>query len=317
MGALVVSTQVVGRIDAGWAQGRDQSTMSDSQDQLNAARLRAILVQHSFVSEIIYQPRLGSTNDLAKAQATAGALEGLLVITEEQTCGRGRMARRWWAPAGSALLTSLLFRPAASPHESGQARHRRDNAGHWQVVQQLVMLCALAAADAITELTSLIVDLKWPNDLMVGGRKLAGLLAESTFKGDQLEAVVVGMGVNVNTDFTNAPPFIAPATSLRLELGQPVDRFSLLMAFLDGIARRYAQFKEGHSPYDEWASRLATLGQQVTARLGKQTAAEPGEPFQYLSGVAQGVDVDGALLLCTADGIVHRLLAADVSLREP
>jgi BirA family biotin operon repressor/biotin-[acetyl-CoA-carboxylase] ligase len=291
--------------------------MSESQDQLSAARLRAILVQHPFVSEIIYQPRLGSTNDLAKAQATAGAPEGLLVITEEQTAGRGRMARHWWAPAGSALLTSLLFRPTMPPHKSGKARHRRDSADHWPLVQQLVMLCALAAADAVTELTSLIVDLKWPNDLMIGGRKLAGLLAESIFGGDQLQAVVVGMGINVNTDFTNAPPFMAPATSLRLELGRPVNRLSLLVAYLDGIARRYAQLQEGHSPFDEWANRLATLGQQVTARLGKQTATGTGEPSQYLSGIAQGVDVDGALLLRTADGTVHRLLAADVSLREP
>jgi BirA family biotin operon repressor/biotin-[acetyl-CoA-carboxylase] ligase len=291
--------------------------MSDSQDQLSPARLQAVLAQHPFVTRVIYQPRLGSTNDLAKAQATAGAPEGLLVIAEEQTSGRGRMARRWWAPAGSALLTSLLFRPAMSPPESAQARHRHDTAGHWSLTQQLVMLCALAAADAITELTSLVVDLKWPNDLLIGGRKLAGLLAESTFRGDQLEAVVVGMGINVNTDFANAPPFMVPATSLQLELGQPVHRLSLLMAYLDGIARRYAQFQEGQGPYDEWASRLATLGQQVTAHLSKQTAAEPGEPSQYLSGVAQGVDVDGALLLRTADGTVHRLLVADVSLREP
>jgi BirA family biotin operon repressor/biotin-[acetyl-CoA-carboxylase] ligase len=291
--------------------------MSDSQDRLTAAGLQAALVQHPFVTEIIYQPRLRSTNDLAKARATEGAPEGVLVITEEQTAGRGRMERRWWAPAGSALLTSLLFRPTVPPHKLEKIRHGGANGGQRQPVQELVMLCALAAADAITDLTCLTVELKWPNDLMVDGRKLAGLLAESIFRGDQLEAVVVGMGINVNTDFTNAPPFIAAATSLRLELGHPVDRLSLLLAYLDGIARRYTQLKEGHSPYDEWSRRLATLGQHVTARLGNQAAAAKGGPPQYLSGVAQGVDVDGALLLRTADGTVHRLLAADVSLREP
>lgn len=291
--------------------------MFDSQDRLTATGLQAALVHHPFVTDIIYQPRLSSTNDLAKARATEGAPEGLLVITEEQTAGRGRLERRWWAPPGSALLTSLLFRPTVPPHNLGRARRESPNGGQRQPVQELVMLCALAAADAITDLSCLTVELKWPNDLMVGGRKLAGLLAESIFRGDQLEAVVVGLGLNVNTDFTNAPPFIAAATSLRLELGHPVDRLSLLRAYLDGIARRYARLKEGHSPYNEWSRRLATLGQPVTARLDNQATAAQGGPPQYLAGVAQGVDADGALLLRTADGTVHRLLAADVSLRDP
>jgi BirA family biotin operon repressor/biotin-[acetyl-CoA-carboxylase] ligase len=246
------------------------------------------LAQHPFVAEIAYHPRLDSTNTLAKRRASEGAPEGLLVIADEQTAGRGRLGRTWWAPAGSALLTSLLFRPVLPPDQA----------------QQLTMLCALAAADAVRDTTALAVDLKWPNDLLIQGCKLAGILTESVFKADHLDFVVVGLGLNVNTDFVQAPPLIAPATSLRLELGHPVDRLALLSAYLDGVARRYGQLKRT-SPYHEWASRLVTLGQPVIAHLVDQT----------LSGLAAGVDTDGALLLRTADGAVHRLLAADVSLR--
>lgn len=283
--------------------------MTGFRDRLDSASLHAALTGHRFVTSLVYRPRLSSSNDLAKDLASEGAAEGLLVITNEQSAGRGRMGRRWWAPAGSALLTSLLFRPTLPRAQPGV-----------HLAQQLTMLCALAAADAITDLTALSVDLKWPNDLIVCDHKLAGLLAESVFKGDRLDAVVVGLGINVNTDITSAPSFIAPATSLRLELGYPIDRLPLLVAYLDGVARRYDQFKEGASPYAEWASRLVTLGQHVTAYLGDQTLPRvepPAGDLPYLSGVAEGVDVDGALLLRTADGSVHRLLAADISLQKP
>ena len=288
--------------------------------QFTAANLQAALAQHSFITGIDYRPQLDSTNDLAKQRASEGAPEGLLVITEEQTAGRGRMGRRWWAPTSSALLMSLLFRPSLALAETDGTRDNPANAGRMHVVQHLNMLCTLAAADAITDLTALPVNIKWPNDLIVRGHKLAGLLAESVFKGHQLEAVVVGVGINVNTDLSAAPSFIAPATSVRFELGHPVDRLPLLIAYLDGVARRYAQLKAGTGPYDEWANRLITLGQHVTARLGNQSLlsrrADEDDLPNVLSGLAEGVDTDGALLLRTADGTLYRLLAADVSLRH-
>jgi BirA family biotin operon repressor/biotin-[acetyl-CoA-carboxylase] ligase len=182
-----------------------------------------------------------------------------------------------------------------------------------------MMLCTLSAADAVIHLTALPVELKWPNDLLVRGRKLAGLLAESVFQGDQLESVVVGMGMNVNVTFADAPPFIATATSLQLELGHPVQRLPLLAAYVNGVAQRYALLKSGLNPYEEWSSRLATLGRPVTVRLSGKPACDAGAQTdlgdRYLHGVAQGVDMDGALLLRTPDGVVHRLVAADVSLQ--
>jgi BirA family biotin operon repressor/biotin-[acetyl-CoA-carboxylase] ligase len=295
--------------------------MSASHDQLTATSLRAALARHAFVAEIEYWPQLGSTNDLAKERASGGAPEGLLVIAEEQTAGRGRMGRTWWAPRGSALLTSLLFRPTLAREESKQVSYgpteAETEAGALLQIQALNMLCAMAAADAVTELTGLPVNLKWPNDLLVRGRKLAGLLAESVFKGSDIEAVVVGLGINVNTDFTAAPEFITSVTSLQLELGYPVDRLPLLISYLGGVARRYALLKD-KSPYEEWVSRLATLGQSVTVHLSDRdrpgTGADGDAAPTVLSGLAEGVDADGALLLRTSDGSVHRLLVGDVSL---
>lgn len=265
------------------------TALSDSL-YLDVERLRKALKDHPFVTQLHYRARLGSTNDLAKLHAGKGAPEGILVVTDEQTAGRGRLGRSWWAPPGAALLASLLFRPALAPER----------------LQQLTILCALAAADAIAGATALTVDLKWPNDLLIRGRKVAGLLSEIGFKGDEPDFVVMGLGMNVNVDLSAAPPLMAPATSLQLELDRPVDRITLLTDYVDQVARRYRRLQAGASPYQEWAARLITIGQSVTAQQGEQA----------LTGTVTGVDAEGALLLGTPDGQTHRLLAADVTLQK-
>ena len=262
---------------------------------LNQQRIQSALADNPFITEVVYQKQIGSTNDLAKERAAHWAPEGLLVVADEQVSGRGRLDRSWWAPPGGALLTSLLFRPSLpSSHAS---------------VGQLTMLCALAAADAVRALTGLQVDLKWPNDLMIRSGstwlKLAGLLAETGFLGERLAFVVVGLGLNVNMDMSQAPELLTPATSLMSQLARPVDRLALLRAYLNNVAERYAQLGQGISPHGEWASRLVTLNCQVGAQVGDQK----------LEGYAEGVGEDGALLLRTPDGQLHRLQAADVSLR--
>jgi BirA family biotin operon repressor/biotin-[acetyl-CoA-carboxylase] ligase len=247
-----------------------------------------------FGDEMVMLPRVGSTNDVAKEMAVDGAPEGTVVVADEQTAGRGRLGRRWLAPPGTCLLCSILFRPQLSPDQANR----------------LTMLCAMAAADAIEQVSGLTMALKWPNDLVVESydarswRKLAGILTETGMTGKQLDFVVVGIGLNVNVPPDALPDLDPNATSILAQIGHEVSRASLLAALLEHIEARYERFRSGESPRDEWAERLATLGQRVKVVTGDDV----------LTGVADSVDENGALLLRTDDGERRRLLVGDVTL---
>lgn len=171
---------------------------------------------HTFGKHVIYFKQIASTNDYLKKVLTADTPEGTLVLTEEQTAGRGRFDRTWVAPPRSSLLSSLLFRPDFLPPERAQL---------------LTMVCALAVADAIAEQTGIAVSLKWPNDVVFGGKKLAGILTELGTFGEHLDWVIVGVGLNVNVDFAAIDPSLAEtAISLQTIAGHPVPRGRLLPA---------------------------------------------------------------------------------------
>jgi BirA family biotin operon repressor/biotin-[acetyl-CoA-carboxylase] ligase len=276
--------------------------MTESQERktfgdLNIGRVQAMLTTETFGRRLIYRHQIGSTNDLAKDAAADQAPEGTVVVADEQTAGRGRLGRRWLAPPGSALLCSILFRPVLALRSA----------------PQLTMICALAAADAVATVACVEVGLKWPNDLIVASddregegmwRKLAGLLTETGVVGDQLDFVVVGLGLNVNIPAEVLPQIAPQATSLLVEAGREVDRAALLAALLTGVENRYTVLQAGQDPLSEWVARLATLGRFVRATTSEGT----------VEGVAEGVDSDGALLLRAGDGALHRLVAGDVTL---
>ena len=302
---------------------------------LDFSTIQSALTTQVFGRELAVLPRTGSTNDVAKDLAARGAPEGTVVVADEQTAGRGRLARRWLAPPCTCLLCSLLFRPDLPPIQA----------------QRLTMLCSLAAADAIEQVAGLQVHLKWPNDLVaksqianrqisksanrqIGNRKpaisnlqspisnfqpptsnfqpptwkkLAGILTETGITGERLDFAVVGIGVNVNVGLEALPRLAPDATSILAEVGCPVDRGALLVALLAGVERRYQALRAGESPHREWAARLATLGQPV----------EVSTPAGVLAGVAESVDEDGALLLRLPDGGLRVLVAGDVTLTLP
>ncbi len=258
-------------------------------EKLTAETITRELPTRLIGRRVMAYPRLGSTNDEAKRLAAAGEPEGTLVIAEEQTAGRGRLQRTWWAPPGTALLMSLIFRPNLAPHQA----------------QRLTMLCSLAICDAITETTGLAPAVKWPNDVLLHGRKVCGILTELGIEDARLAYVVVGMGINVNVDFSGAGELARTATSLAQELGHEVSRLELLRAILVSIEGRYARLRAGESPHTEWSERLATLGQRVVVTT----------PTEQWRGVAAGVDTDGALLLRDEEGVLRRILAGDVTLR--
>lgn len=268
---------------------------------LNTRRIEGALAQSEFWQQLIYRAQIGSTNDVAKDLASQGAPEGTVVVSEEQTAGRGRMDRRWVAPPESSILCSILFRPKLSP---GQ-------------VNRLTMICSLAAADIAAEGTGLPVLIKWPNDLIVTSgnsgdrnatwRKLGGILTETGVTGGRVEFVVVGIGINVNVPPDVLPQLAPNATSLLAETGRTLDRSALLIALLEDVELRYERLKRGRNPREEWIARLATLGQRIRVAT----------PDGTLEGVAETVDEDGALLLRMEDGVRHRLVTGDVTLSQP
>jgi BirA family biotin operon repressor/biotin-[acetyl-CoA-carboxylase] ligase len=238
----------------------------------------------------LYLPETDSTNDVARGLARDGAAEGTLVLAEHQTAGRGRLNRRWHAPPGSSLLMSLIFRPTLAPDQ----------------IQQLTMACGLAVVDAIAATTGLQAGLKWPNDILVAGNKVGGILSEVELRGDRVDFAVVGIGLNVNLEPGQLPAGLAvPASSLSSELGRPVDRLRLLRDLLRAVEGRYLALCQGALPHKEWSQRLTTLGQTVVVRQGEDS----------LEGVAEGVAANGALLLRLPDGEQRSILAGDVSLR--
>lgn len=243
----------------------------------------------------------GSTNDLAHAAARGGAAEGLVILADEQTAGRGRLDRRWWAPPGTSLLFSLLLRPGVPVTHAGQ----------------LTMCLGLATAEASEDVTGLHIGLKWPNDLVYAGRKLGGMLAESEVDGERIRYAVLGLGLNVNLDFT-APADPADgtpmpgelrsqATSLAMLLGRPVDRTALLAALLAAFETQYDRLLAGQSPHIDWAARLDTLGQRVRVALR-------GDSF---TGAAIGVTPEGGLILAADDGTERIIWAGDVTALRP
>jgi len=228
---------------------------------------------------------ISSTNAVAKTAASQGVAEGTLVIADEQTAGRGRLERRWLAPPGTSLLFSLIFRPRLEPRRT----------------HGLTMICGLGVRAAIRELTALPAQLKWPNDIMLGGRKTGGILTEVSVTGEHVDWVVVGIGLNVNLPVTALPADFR-ATSIQHELGQSVSRVRLLQRTLVHIEERYGRLQAGQWPRDEWAAALETLGQRVRLRTAEG----------LVEGIAQTVEDDGALWLRLDDGRLRQVWVGDV-----
>ncbi len=229
----------------------------------------------------------GSTNDEAAARARSGAEHGTVVIASAQHAGRGRMARSWHSPAGQNLYLSCLLRPHLEP----------------RAVPPITLAAGIAVCD---EVTSRGVDarLKWPNDVVVGRRKLAGVLTEMATRGGSVDHAVIGIGLNANT--THFPPELgAIATSIRLETGLPVDLGDLLERLLERLEQWFDRFLAGGVAgiAESW-SRRADLEHPVAVVLdGVRIEGRPA-----------GLDHDGALIVIEDTGRRHRVVAGDVDL---
>lgn len=233
-----------------------------------------------------------STNDVARAAAIAGAPDGYAVLADAQAAGRGQRGRAWLAAPAACVLLSVVLRPPLSPADA----------------PLLTMLAASAGAAAVEGATGLHPSVKWPNDLILSGRKVGGILLEADIVGDHLEYVVVGVGLNVNLDVSAHPEIADLATSLAGELGHPTDRLEVARELLRQLDRRYALLRAGRCPevFAEWRSRLGTIGRRATLIDGR------GESEAVF---VEDVAPDGALIARRADGSRRIVHFGEVSLR--
>jgi BirA family transcriptional regulator, biotin operon repressor / biotin---[acetyl-CoA-carboxylase] ligase len=239
---------------------------------------------------------IGSTNDVAMSLAIAGGAEGAVVIADEQTSGRGRRGRTWFSPPGSGLYVSVVLAPGAG-------------AGGTRATALVTLTVGVALAEGVEVATALAPDIKWPNDLTVGRRKLCGILTEGVAAADaaafaRAPIVVTGFGINVGP--MAYPRELADrATSLEVELGRPIDRALLLTELLAALARRYEDLLAGRfdAILDAWRAR-APLSQGATVSW---TAPEGAR-----IGVTAGIDDEGALIVRTDRG-TERIIAGELT----
>lgn len=265
-------------------------TLPGSGAALEPDRVSRLLTTRYIGRPFHYFPETGSTNDDAARLAEQGAPEGTVVVADWQSAGRGRHGRRWVAPPRSALLFSIVLRPRLAPAQ----------------VFRVMAAGALAVLDTV-RVAGARAQLKWPNDVVCDGRKLAGLLAQAGWRDSLLSWLVLGIGLNVNVPAEVLAEVGQPATSLLVELGVPLAREPLLAGVLNRFERWYESAIGAAWPQvlAHWRTECTLLGRpvQVTTVHGA------------VEGVALDVDGDGALLLQSEDGQIVRFLEGDVSVR--
>ena len=272
------------RIEAVSARGYRLTAIPD---RLGSLEIGPLLNTQELGQVLHFSEELPSTNDRARELADAGADHGEVVIAESQTAGRGRRGRTWASPAGRNLYLSVVLRPNLPP----------------QRAPEITLVASVAACDACRK-AGVEAGIKWPNDLLVGGRKVAGILTELSAEPDLVHWVVLGIGVNLNSGPADFPAELrGVATSLSIERGQPVPRALFAAALLSELEQwldRHAS--EGFAPIRAaWCERSVTLGREV------RVDADGGE----LTGVAEDIDASGALLVRGKGGLV-RIVSGDV-----
>jgi len=260
---------------------------------MNIERLQEELQTKRFGKKIVFLHETVSTNDFAKKLARYGAAEGTVVIAEAQTAGRGRLGREWFSPKGG-LYFSIVLRPKLRANEA----------------VKLVFVASLAVAKVLDEVYGLRVETKWPNDVLVNGRKICGILSEMNTVGEKVNYVIVGVGINVNTEVQKKFPeeLRIATTSLKNELCRKIrlgEMFRIVLERLDEIHKQF--LKEGFvSVLARWKKYAYFLGCHIDVTC----------QCEKLSGLASDVDSDGTLIVKLEDGTVKHVSTGDISLRS-
>ena len=257
--------------------------MADRSPSELLPKTRSGLIGH----RLVYYPSVPSTMDEARKHAREGDAEGTVILAGEQTGGRGRMGRKWISPAGTAISFSVILCPRPSQ------------------LAQLNMVASLAVCNAIRNVTSLEPRVKWPNDILIGRRKVSGILIENVFEGNQLVAAIVGIGINLNFDPSAFPEISAIATSLSVEAGHQVSYSETLTSVLDSLEAIYGDLRAGGEVYQKWLPLVETIGKTVQVKYGER----------IVEGTAESVDAEGRLMLRLCDGSEMKMVAGEVTLQ--
>ncbi len=258
-------------------------------DKVTANEIQLGLKTEKLGHTIHFFDEVDSTQRIAARLAYEGAPEGTLVVAEEQKAGRGRLDRKWFSPKGTGIWMSLILRPAIPP----------------QRAPQLTLLAAVAVSQAIQEVTGLVPDIKWPNDILLDGRKCVGILTELQADPDRVHSVIIGIGINVNQTIEQFPEDIRTiATSLAIEKGGPVKRAPLIQEILFRLERLYEQYlAHGFRPIKLlWEGYAVSIGKPVTARTLNGV----------IHGIARGITDDGLLILEDEQKNIHYIHSADI-----
>ena len=234
-----------------------------------------------------------STNDIVDKLARDGVKEGVVVFAESQSKGRGRLGRKWVSPARKGLWFSVLLRPELPP----------------QHATRLTVASATALRRAIETETGLKAEIKWPNDILVNGKKVAGILTEMNAEPDRVKYIILGIGVDVNLNSGDFPAELRKlASSLKAELGKPVPRAELAVQILKELDADYCRICTEKFPAlaDEWEEHGTTIGQTVAIRIGDRE----------IRGRAESLGEDGAMLVRTEHGHLERVVGGDVTLEK-
>jgi BirA family transcriptional regulator, biotin operon repressor / biotin---[acetyl-CoA-carboxylase] ligase len=262
-----------------------------SSSKLDADKIQNDLNPLRLGTKIFVFDAVESTNDLARKYLEEGALEGQVLIAESQTRGRGRMGRSWVSPPGTGIYMSVLLKPQILP----------------QRLPQLTLMAGLGTVQAVNEFSSQKAQLKWPNDILLNGKKLSGILSEYHTTQNGGNAVIIGIGVNANHSQNDFPEILRPtATSLRIENENPVDREALATALIRHLDQEYDAFLRGKNPnvIKKWTDHSDMFGKNISVTKGESV----------IHGTALGLDSQGRLLMRIKNGEEMAFDSGEVSL---
>lgn len=256
---------------------------------LSSAELSAGLNTEKIGKRIIHFTETDSTNTQALLLARGGAAEGTVVLAERQTAGRGRMDRTWHSPPGAGIYLSVILTPRVSPSR----------------LPGITLVAAVAGAESLKESTRVSVDIKWPNDLLLNGRKICGILTELHSREDGSPIVIVGIGINVNTPRDMFPEDIAnTASSIMIETGREASRKDIVSSLLGHFERWYRIYTEGGFAVilDRWKAYSGIIGRRI--RVEQEGARTEGTVLD--------IDISGALIIHDDAGLRHSICSGDI-----